>query len=209
MGYSSLYIVQNFGMLCFTIFLPFTARILAPVVVCIGKYSYLKVDYSSIIHKTRNWLQYGFWISFFDETYLFLLVCSALNLRDYFEWKTSGDSVNSIIALFFAILLVGFPIFVSIFYSKKKYYDLIEKRDKVFIERFGIIIEGLNFKRRGRLTLFYPCMQLFRKMWLAYILVFQYDKPVLNIFCVMVQTLVMMAVTGMAEPMISISENRM
>jgi hypothetical protein len=46
-------------------------------------------------------------------------------------------------------------------------------------------------------------------MWLAYILVFQNNKPLVNIFCVMVQALVMIAVTGMAEPMISITENRM
>ena len=31
----------------------------------------------------------------------------------------------------------------------------------------------------------------------------------LNIFCVMLQALIMMAVTGIVEPMIAISENRM
>ena len=59
------------------------------------------------------------------------------------------------------------------------------------------------------MALFYPIMLLFRKMWLAYILVFQNDKPILNIFCAMIQALTMIAVTGMAEPMIVISENRM
>jgi hypothetical protein len=45
-------------------------------------------------------------------------------------------------------------------------------------------------------------------MWLAYMLVFQNDKPVMSIFCVMVQALIMIAVTGLAEPMIRISDNR-
>ena len=45
-------------------------------------------------------------------------------------------------------------------------------------------------------------------MWLAYILVFQNEKPVMSIFCVMVQALIMIAVTGLAEPMIRISDNR-
>ncbi len=46
-------------------------------------------------------------------------------------------------------------------------------------------------------------------MWLAYILVFQNDKPILNICCVVPQALIMIAVAGMAEPMIEISENFM
>jgi hypothetical protein len=59
------------------------------------------------------------------------------------------------------------------------------------------------------MALFYPCFSLCRKLWLAYILVFQKDKPVLGIFSVMVQGLIMIAVTGYVEPMISVSENRM
>ena len=37
MGYSSLYIVQNFGMLCLSIFLPFVMRMAAPLLVLIFK----------------------------------------------------------------------------------------------------------------------------------------------------------------------------
>ena len=63
--------------------------------------------------------------------------------------------------------------------------ELIKNRDKDFLARYGGVIEGLNFKRRHRWALFYPCLQMLRKMWLAYLLVFQYNKPVLSIFCVM------------------------
>ena len=44
MGYSSLYIVQNFGLLCFGIFLPLVAEILAPAVVfiCKGHFAFIK-----------------------------------------------------------------------------------------------------------------------------------------------------------------------
>lgn len=44
MGYSSLYIVQNFGLLCFGIFSPLVAEILAPVVVfiCKGHFASIK-----------------------------------------------------------------------------------------------------------------------------------------------------------------------
>ncbi len=48
-----------------------------------------------------------------------------------------------------------------------------------------------------------------RKLWLAYILVFYYDKPVLSIFCVMVQANIMLGVAGLVEPMTVVSKNRM
>ena len=156
-----------------------------------------------------KWLQYGFLISFLDETYLFLLVSASLNLSDYFEWIGIGDVLNSLLSILFGIILVVFPFFVAIFYSREKNYERITKGDQDFKARFGSIIEGLNFKRRQRLALFYPCLSLFRKLWLAYILVFQKDKPVLCIFCVMVQALLMIAVTGVVEPMTEISKNRM
>ena len=119
MGYGCLYIIQNFGMLCFTIFAPFAYRLVAPVIIFIGKYSFLRLDYSSLNVRARNWLQYDFWISFLDETYLFLLISSGLNLKNHFEWQKFGDGANTFIALFFGLVLLVFPIFVWIFYSKK------------------------------------------------------------------------------------------
>ena len=89
---------------------------------------------------------FGYWISFFDETYLFLLVCSGLNLRYNFEWKKGGDVANSLIALFFSVLLAIYPIFVSLFYRSKNNQDRLIKGDKDFNERFGSIVKGLNFK---------------------------------------------------------------
>ena len=46
-------------------------------------------------------------------------------------------------------------------------------------------------------------------MWLAYILVFQNDKPVWNIIQAVVQCLLMIAVLGLTEPFVSVNENRM
>ena len=148
MGYGSLYLVQNFGMLCFTLFLPFVARILSPLVKFIPKKEILKIDYEIIQTDAKNWLQYGFWISFLEETYLFLFVCSGLNLRYYFEWQTAGNALNSLFALFFGIVLLIFPVFASIFYSLEQNYKLILSNDSNFNARFGSIVDGLNFKRR-------------------------------------------------------------
>ena len=109
-------------MMCITLFTPFVARILASVIVFMfsGRKKILKFDLSQIKENSERWLQYGFWISFFDETYLFLLVCASLNLRGYFEWHTGGDAINSLLAILFGIILVVFPMFVAIFYRTKK-----------------------------------------------------------------------------------------
>ena len=172
MGYSSLYIVQNFGPLSISMFSPFINILLTPVIIFIFKVGVCKTDLSYLKEKSKNQLMSGFWISFFDEMYLFLLVCSCLNLRNYFEWSNAGDAFNSLIALFFAILLAIFPIFVAIFYSRDSNFERIQNEDPLFTERYGSIIEGLNFKRQGRWVLIYPCASLLRKLWLSYMLMF-------------------------------------
>ena len=161
-------------MLCITLLTPFIARIsLFVVVLLFGDGAKIwKYDLSSMKEMSVKWLQYGFLISFLDETYLFLLVCASLNLSDYFEWIGVGDVLNSLVSIFFGIILVVFPIFVAYFYRREKNYELITTGDQDFKARFGSVIEGLNFKRRQRWALFYPCLSLCRKLWLAYILVF-------------------------------------
>ena len=198
-------------MLCITLSTPFVARFLLILIVMLlgDGVKIWKYDLSSMKEKSVKWLKYGFWISFLDETYLFLLVCVSLNLKDYFEWRKLGDALNSLLSIILGIILVVFPMFVAYFYRKEKNYERITKGDQDFKARFGSVIEGLNFKRRQRWALFYPCLSLCRKLWLAYILVYQYEKPVVCIFCVMVQALLMIAVTGVVEPMTEISKNRM
>ncbi len=109
-------------MMCITLFTPFVVRILASVIVFIfsGRKNIWKFDLFQIKENSERWLQYGFWISFLDETYLFLLVCASLNLRNYFEWHTVGDAINSLLALLFGLILVVFPVFVAIFYRTEK-----------------------------------------------------------------------------------------
>jgi hypothetical protein len=176
------------GLLCITMFTPLITRIVLFVFVFVlgDGVKIWKYDLSSMKEKSVKWLKFGFLISFLDETYLFLLVCAFLNLRDYFIWIGVGNVLNILLSIFFGIILVVFPIFVAIFYTREKNYERMTKGDQDFKARFGSIIEGLNFKRRQRWALFYPCLSLCRKLWLAYILVFQKDKPVLCIFCVMV-----------------------
>ena len=58
------------------------------------------------------------------------------------------------------------------------------------------------------MALLFPCAQLFRKMLLVYILVFQNNYPVYSLFCVLLQSIIMIIVIGLVEPMTLRSENR-
>jgi len=126
---------------------------------------------------------FNYWVGFFNETYLFLAVCAGLNLH-YFRWQSYGDAINSLLALFFGSLIIAFPFFVAIFYNLKKNYDLIINRDANFLARFGNALTGLNFKRRGRLVFIHTCTSIVRKLWLAYMVVFQQSHPLYSIFSV-------------------------
>ena len=67
--------------------------------------------------------------------------------------------------------MVSFPIFVAIQYNTRKNFKSIINQNKDFLARFGAITSGLNFKRRGRLVIFFTTMSIIRKLWLALIVV--------------------------------------
>ena len=58
------------------------------------------------------------------------------------------------------------------FYSVKNNYALIQKDDKDFMGRYGSVLEGLNFLRKGRKALIYPFLTTMRKLALIYVAVF-------------------------------------
>jgi hypothetical protein len=118
----------------------------------------LKEKLTWILKFSRDWLQYDFWISFFDESYLFLMVCAGLNMRYYLKWQEGGDAANSLLSLLFGFVLVIFPFFVAIFYNLEKNYERIWKDDEGFRARCGSILNGLRFKKKYRWSLVYPCM---------------------------------------------------
>ena len=166
MGYNALFLIQNFGFMCWTIFLGPLAYIAAPIVVCIckGQFAYLKV-------KANRFMFFNYWIGFFNETFLFLAVCSGLNLW-YFKFGTFGEAFNSLLALLFATVLIVYPIFVGVFFTLKKNFDRVKSKDTEFLARFGSVLSGLNIKRRGKLVLIHTCATMVRKLWLAHIVVF-------------------------------------
>jgi len=136
-------------MLCFTLVTPFVARLITYVALRLlrGKKSIWNVDLEAKNMQSTRWLQYGFWISFLDEAYLFLLFCACLNLKENYSWINAGDSVNTFLSILLGLVLVIFPIFVAFFYSYQKNYDKILKKNEDFAQRYGSIVQNLNFKR--------------------------------------------------------------
>lgn len=169
LGYNALYIIQNFGTLCWTIFIAPIGWAVAPLIVHLlkGEFSHLKTRFNRLMF-------YNYWIGFINESYLFLTVCAGLNLFN-FRWNTYGDAINSFIALFSGSIVIVFPVFVGVFYTLKSNYEKIigRNRNEEFLARFGSAISGLNFKRRGKLVFIHNCASILRKLSLAYMVVFQ------------------------------------
>jgi hypothetical protein len=189
MGYSSHYLIINFGTLFLTIFWAPLKWIASTVIVRLSNNIYC----ANRKKKYHRSMYFDYWVSFFNDTYLFLAVCVLINLN-YFKWPSYGDAVNCLLALSFGSVIVLFPFFVLIFYNLGKNYNKILKLDKEFKERFGSILEGLNFKRQGRSVLIYTFATLVRKLWLAIIVVCFKDNQVFNIIQVNCQALLMMVV---------------
>ena len=64
------------------------------------------------------------WITFINETYLFLGMCAAINFY-YLYFDTYGNIANSALSIFFGTVILLFPLYVIIFYSSQKNYALI------------------------------------------------------------------------------------
>lgn len=60
------------------------------------------------------------------------------------------------------MLVNVFPLFVIIFYNVPKNYQKILSHDQDFLARYGLILEGLNFKRNGKTDTLYPFFSLLR-----------------------------------------------
>ena len=112
LGYNTLYIIQNFGSLCWTIFIAPVGWAFASLIV-----SFTKGQFIGVRAKFNRLMFYNYWIGFLNETCIFLAVCAALNLV-YFKWHTYGEAVNSLVALIFGLALILFPFFVGIFYVR-------------------------------------------------------------------------------------------
>lgn len=161
-----MYILQNFGTLCITLSVSLLSQLISPLV---KKFLNGKLAYLS--NKIKDFTFKNYWLGFFNETFLFLAICTALNF-DFYKWNSYGNAVNSLLTSIFAALLLVFIFFIGFFYNRSENYALITKRDKTFFNSYGSVIKGLNFKRKGKSVLVFVFVGFMRKLLLAYLLVF-------------------------------------
>jgi hypothetical protein len=154
MGFCSLYFVQNFGGLLLVALSPFIDNLLWKICKFLSDRKHALCAFLVKRSFQTSWV--GFWLSFLNEMFIFLLVCVGINLRNHFEWKEFGDAISSLLSLLIGSALVILPIFVAVFYSQRKILKRIWKSDEEFIQRFGGVIQGLNFRRKGVYALIYP-----------------------------------------------------
>ena len=139
------------------------------------------------------------WIQFYYETYLFLGVCVALNLY-YFRFDSYGNTINSLSAAILGTMIIIFPFFVIVFYNLPKNYEKIKSYQTEFLERFGSVLEGLNFLRLENYVLWFPFFSCLRKLLLIYVVVFMQSKQVMSIFAVNFQATFMIMLVGYIPP---------
>lgn len=175
MGYSAKYIIQNLGMLCFTVF---TTPLIYLVVLLIH-FKCPNADKTKIFWNREMF--FGTWIKLVNETYLFLGLCAFLNCRSL-EFDSYGNILNSLCAIFCALVVNLFPLFVIIFYNIRKNYDKIFNNEEDFMARYGQVLEDLNFLRMGQKATLYPFFSLLRKLSLIYVVLFMHNQPVFSLF---------------------------
>lgn len=148
------------------------------------------------------------WIQFYNESYLFLGVCAALNYY-YLHFDSYGNTINSVCAAIFGTIIIIFPFFVIVFYNLPKNYRKIKNNEAEFIERFGSAIEGLNFLRLGKYVILYPFLSCLRKLSLIYVVVFMQEKPIFSLFAINYQAIFMIMLVGYVPPFQDNILNRM
>jgi hypothetical protein len=113
MGYESLYLIINLGVLFFGIFVPYLLWLIISAVVgfCAPKYKKFKQNFTDTVFFNKAF-------AFFSETYLPFAMCASLNMH-YLFWNTWGNITNSFFAILLLVAVVLFPFVVYLVYTKK------------------------------------------------------------------------------------------
>ena len=85
--------------------------------------------FGTMKEKWSNMMFFNGWITFFNETYLFLALCACLNCC-YLKFGSFGDVTNSLLTLICCVLIIALPLFTAIFYNVERNFKLIRKKDK-------------------------------------------------------------------------------
>jgi hypothetical protein len=139
MGYSSLYILINFGTLWITLTgLPVFFLII---------YGLMRISQKCPILQQwiLNKIFFDYTIKFVNEAFFIICVGIALNTF-YYKWNTFANVINSIPCTLGVFIIVSHIVILVIIFSKKRYLELILSSDKRFEAKFGSMFKNINIK---------------------------------------------------------------
>lgn len=148
-GYGSFYVIQNFGTLTWQLFL-------LPIIwfVCKVINYIFKKKFDEMMQKFDNFMFFNGTFTFLDGEYLLLAISVALNTY-YFRWDTFGNAINSLLCAVIGFFVVITPFLFYFLFSKQSAVQKIVNHDQKFLDRFGELLEPLNFLRRGTKAILY------------------------------------------------------
>lgn len=101
-----------------------------------------------------------------------------------FSLRQYGSCINYILASIFGILLIAAPIFIIVFYG----VNFHRVHDEKFERKYGSVYEGLRLKSRS--VLVYNSYFVMRRCLFMCIALFLYQHVLLQLFLVVILTLV-------------------
>lgn len=116
---------------------------------------------------------------FFNETYMMTTVSFFLGISKI-NWENNGNRICSLFTIMIGNVSFIFPVFVGIFYTTN--HEKLRFKWTTFAQKWGELVEALNFKRNGKVVACIPVCMLLRKLMLAATLVYMNNYPVFQLF---------------------------
>jgi hypothetical protein len=195
MGYSTLYILCNFGTLWLTLIgLPIVAIIIFVVLRIINKWPILQ-------QRILNKLFFDYSLKIVNEAFLIIFAGVGLNTF-YYKWNTSGSAINSFFCTLGAFLIAGHLIILTVLFLNPKFLELIKSSDKIFIDRFGSMFIDKNIKKSdiGIKNLHFNLLCNLRKVLFVVTVVYLSEWPNFSIIFNIFQSLFMIILIGYMKP---------
>ena len=167
-GFESIYMMFSMGFF-FYIFLVNTFLIICSIPLMILAKKCSKV--TKVSSKLTSYLYWNGLIRLLMEAYLDVSICTLINLKRYF-WIVEFNSLtlNNLLVIFFAFVLIFFPPFLLIFAACKHN----KWQSEEYQNKYGTLTDGTTSRlsKHKWLILFIPFMFFLRRIILALTVVF-------------------------------------
>jgi hypothetical protein len=120
-----------------------------------------------------------------------MTVCGLMNLY-YIRFDSAANILSLMLTTFFLSVSIFLPIFYGAFYFR--HLESFRSGNKTLKDKYGALVEELNYFRKGNQALVYPLIVMARKILLVGLILVFLKKPLFACFVVNFTSLA----TGMA-----------